>query len=156
MKFNIEEITEFITHQSPESRIYIGCDSERYRKNGLWYADYTLAIVIHINGKNGCKIFGEVQTERDYDQKASRPSVRLMSEVYKVSELYLKLQDVLHDRSVEIHLDINPDEQYGSSCVAQQAIGYIRGVCNVVPMIKPYAFAASGAADRIKELRLVA
>ena len=57
---------------------------------------------------------------------------------------------------MEIHLDINPDEQYGSSCVAQQAIGYIRGVCNVVPMIKPYAFAASGAADRIKELRLVA
>lgn len=156
MKFNIEEITEFISRQSSQSRIYIGCDSERYRRNNMWYADYTLAIVIHINGKNGCKIFGEVQTERDYDQKSNRPSVRLMTEVYKVSELYLKLQDVLHDRSVEIHLDINPDEQYGSSCVAQQAIGYIRGVCNVVPMIKPYAFAASGAADRIKELRLVA
>ena len=156
MKFNIEEITEFISQQSPQSRIYIGCDSERYRRNGQWYADYTLAIVIHINGKNGCKIFGEVQTERDYDQKSSRPSVRLMTEVYKVSELYLKLQDVLHDRSVEIHLDINPDEQYASSCVAQQAIGYIRGVCNVIPIIKPNAFAASGAADRIKELRLVA
>lgn len=156
MKFNLEEIIEFIGNQSTTSKIYIGCDSERYRKNGVWYADYTLAIVIHINGKNGCKIFGEIQTERDYDQKSNRPNVRLMTEVYKVSDLYLKLKDVLYNRSVEIHLDINPDEKYSSNHVAQQAIGYIRGVCNVIPIIKPNAFAASGAADRIKELRLVA
>jgi predicted RNase H-related nuclease YkuK (DUF458 family) len=156
MKFNIPEIMEFIGRQGPATRIYIGCDSERYRRQDTWYADYTLAIVVHINSKNGCKIFGEVQTERDYDQRSDRPSLRLMNEVYKVSELYLKLQEVLKDREVEIHLDINPDEQYGSSCVAQQAIGYIRGVCNVVPIVKPNAFAASGAADRLKELRLVA
>jgi len=156
MKFNIPEIMEFISRQGPATRIYIGCDSERYRRQETWYADYTLAIVVHINSKNGCKIFGEVQTERDYDQRSDRPSLRLMNEVYKVSELYLKLQEVLKDREVEIHLDINPDEQYGSSCVAQQAIGYIRGVCNVVPIVKPNAFAASGAADRLKELRLVA
>jgi len=156
MKFNIPEIMEFISRQGPATRIYIGCDSERYRRQDTWYADYTLAIVVHINSKNGCKIFGEVQTERDYDQRSDRPSLRLMTEVYKVSELYLKLQEVLKDREVEIHLDINPDEQYGSSCVAQQAIGYIRGVCNVVPIVKPNAFAASGAADRLKELRLVA
>ena len=156
MKFNIPEIMEFIGQQGSTTRIYIGCDSERYRRHDVWYADYTLAIVVHINSKNGCKIFGEVQTERDYDQRSDRPSLRLMTEVYKVSELYLKLQEVLKDREVEIHLDINPDEQYGSSCVAQQAIGYIRGVCNVVPIVKPNAFAASGAADRLKELRLVA
>ena len=156
MKFNIPEIMEFIGQQGSTTRIYIGCDSERYRRHDVWYADYTLAIVVHINAKNGCKIFGEVQTERDYDQRSDRPSLRLMTEVYKVSELYLKLQEVLKDREVEIHLDINPDEQYGSSCVAQQAIGYIRGVCNVVPIVKPNAFAASGAADRLKELRLVA
>lgn len=156
MSINIDEVVDFIRRQSPTSKIYIGCDSERFRKNNVWYADYTLAIVIHINSKNGCKIFGEVQTERDYDQRSDRPSLRLMTEVYKVSELYLKLQEVLKDREVEIHLDINPDVNYGSSCVAQQAIGYIRGVCNVVPIVKPNAFAASGAADRLKELRLVA
>jgi predicted RNase H-related nuclease YkuK (DUF458 family) len=31
-----------------------------------------------------------------------------------------------------------------------EAIGYIRGTCNVIPMIKPKAFAASYAADRFK------
>jgi predicted RNase H-related nuclease YkuK (DUF458 family) len=57
---------------------------------------------------------------------------------------------------VEVHLDINPNEIYGSSCVIQQAIGYIRGTCNVVPMVKPRAFAATCAADRLKSLRRVA
>jgi predicted RNase H-related nuclease YkuK (DUF458 family) len=51
---------------------------------------------------------------------------------------------------VEIHLDINPDEIHGSSVALQQAIGYIRGTCNIVPMVKPNAFCASFAADRYK------
>ena len=149
-KINIPQVTEFIKAQTPETRIYLGCDSERYRMRGVWYADYILAIVVHIDGKHGCKLFGEVVTERDYDQRRDRPATRLMTEVYKVSELYLKLADVLEDRDVEVHLDINPDEEHGSSCVIQQAVGYIRGVCNVVPMVKPDAFAASYAADRLK------
>jgi predicted RNase H-related nuclease YkuK (DUF458 family) len=78
--------------------------------------------------------------------------MRLMNEVFKVAELFQKLQDVLEDRHVEVHLDINPDEMYGSSCVIQQAIGYIRGTCNIEPMVKPNAFAASYAADRLKEV----
>lgn len=153
MKFNFEEIAEFIRKQSKESKIYIGCDSERFKVRGQWHADYILAVVVHIDGKHGCKIFGEVQTERDYDQRASRPSTRLMTEVMKVAELYLKLQDILDGREVEIHLDVNPNEEHGSSCVLTQAIGYIRGVCNVVPMVKPDAWCASFAADRYKSLQ---
>ena len=75
-----------------------------------------------------------------------------MTEVYKIADLYLQLADVLEDRHVEVHLDINPDEKYGSSCVVQEAIGYIRGMCNVIPMVKPRAFAASYCADRLKEI----
>lgn len=151
-KLDILEVKRFIDSQSPQTKIYIGADSERYRKDGKWYADYTLAIVVHIDGCHGCKIFGEVQTEIDFDNKASKPSLRLMNEVYKVAELYQKIVDAIGDREVEIHLDINPDEHYNSSIVIQQAVGYIRGTCNVIPMVKPNAFAASYAADRLKEL----
>ena len=151
-KLDINQVAEFIRAQTPETKIYLGCDSERVKIDGKWYADYILAIVVHINGNNGCKLFGEVQRERDWDQKASRPSTRLMTEVYKVSELYLKLEEVLDGREVEVHLDINPDEMYGSSCVISQAVGYIKGVCNVIPFVKPDAFAASYAADRFKSL----
>jgi len=111
-----------------------------------------LAIVVHINGKNGCKLFGEVVREKDFDHKIDKPRYRLMNEAYKISELYLKLHDILDDRDVEVHLDINPSELHGSSCVLNEAIGYIRGTCNVIPMVKPKAFAASYAADRLKGL----
>ena len=149
-KLNLEEVKSFIVAQTPETKIYLGADSERFMLNGQSYADYTLAIVIHIDGCHGCKIFGEVIRERDYDQRKDKPALRLMNEVYKVSEMFQKLAEVLEDRYVEVHLDINPDEMYGSSCVVQQAIGYIRGTCNVIPLVKPRAFAASYAADRFK------
>ena len=152
-KLELNKVAEFIKAQSPETKIYLGCDSERIRVGGQWYADYVLAIVVHINGNNGCKLFGEVQRERDWDQRASRPSMRLMTEVYKVSELYLKLAEVLEGRKVEVHLDINPNEMHGSSCVISQAVGYIKGTCDVIPFVKPQAFAASYAADRFKSLR---
>ena len=147
---NIEEVKAFIDSQGPDTKIYIGGDSERLIVNGKAYADYTLAIVVHIDGKHGAKVFGEVHRELDYDQKRSKPRMRLMTEVYKVAELYLKLADILEGRDVEIHLDINPDVKYGSNCVINEAIGYIKGVCNVVPMVKPNAFAASYCADRLK------
>ena len=153
-KIDLEAVKKFIEAQSPDTKIYLGCDSERMRVDGVWHADYVLVIVVHINGNNGCKLFGEVQRERDYDQRVSRPSTRLMTEVYKVSELYLKLQDVLDGRDVEVHLDINPDEDHGSSVVISQAVGYIKGTCNVIPFVKPDAFAASYAADRFKSLRV--
>lgn len=152
-RIDLDEVKHFIEAQSAETKIYIGADSHRLVSGNTWYADYTLAVVVHINGKNGCKLFGEVVRERDYDQKKDKPQFRLMNEVYKVADLYLKLADVLSDRHVEVHLDINPDEMHGSHCVMQQAIGYIRGTCNVIPMVKPNAFAASYAADRLKEIK---
>lgn len=149
-KMDLNKVKEFIRAQSPSTKIYIGADSERFKMDGKWYADYTVAVVIHIDGCHGCKIFGEVCREPDYDQKKNKPAIRLMNEVYKVSEVFQSLIDVLEDRYVEVHLDINPNEMYGSSCVVQQAIGYIKGTCNVIPMVKPKAFAASYAADRLK------
>ncbi len=152
-KFNYSEIEEFIKKQSPSTKIYLGCDSERFKSDGVWYADYTLAIVVHVNGNSGCKIFGEVQREKDYDQKQNKPKHRLMNEVYKVSALYLKLMTIFDGRDFEVHLDINPNEIHASSCVINEAIGYIRGTCNVIPFVKPQAFAASYAADRFRSLK---
>jgi predicted RNase H-related nuclease YkuK (DUF458 family) len=156
MKFDFVKIKEYIEAQGPDTKIYIGCDSERFRKNDMWYADYTLAIVVHINGKHGCKIFGEVQTEKDYDQRKNKPRMRLMNEVIKIANLYLELEKLIDDRPIEVHLDINPDEMFGSSCVVTEAIGYIKGMCNVVPFVKPKAFAATYCADRLKEIVKVA
>jgi predicted RNase H-related nuclease YkuK (DUF458 family) len=151
--FDIEEVKEYIRNTSETSSIYIGADSERYRGNdNHWYADYTVAVVIHLDSSRGCRVFGKVDTERDYDKRHDRPSVRLMNEVYRASQMYLDLFDAIGDRHCEVHLDINPDELHGSSCVIQQATGYIRGLCGFPPKVKPEAFAATYAADRLKEI----
>ena len=151
-KFNIEEVKSYLASQGPNTKVYLGADSERVRVNGVWYADYALAIVVHIDGCHGCKIFGYVERELDYDHKKSKPAVRLMNEVYKISNLFQEMSGVLEDFHVEVHLDLNKDELYGSSCVVQQAIGYIKGTCNMTPMVKPDAPAASFCADRLKRI----
>jgi predicted RNase H-related nuclease YkuK (DUF458 family) len=150
---NIDEVRDFIQAQSADTKIYLGADSCRFRKNGKWHAEYTLAIVVHINGNRGCKIFGESSVEPDYDHRKDRPRLRLMNECYKLSELYLKLADILQGRQVEIHLDLNPNKKYGSSCAVEEAIGYIRGTCNMTPMVKPHAWAASAVADRLTSIQ---
>jgi len=149
-KFDIEQVKQFIVKSSPETKIYLGADSERVMHNNKWHADYTLAVVVHIDGKHGCKIFGNVVREIDYDQRKDKPALRLMNEVYKVADLFNELSDVLQDRHVEVHLDLNPSDRYASSVVINQAIGYIKGVCNIEPQVKPEAFAATYAADRLK------
>ena len=151
-KFNVAEVKEFLASQGPDTKVYLGADSERIRVDGVWYADYALAVVVHIDGRHGCKIFGFVDRELDYDHKKSKPAMRLMNEVYKVSDLFQELADVLEDYHVEVHLDLNKSDEFGSSCVVQQAIGYIKGTCNMTPMVKPDAPAASFCADRLKRI----
>lgn len=151
-QLDIQEVREFIDAQGPNTKVYIGADSEGFFIGRDFYADFTLAIVVHIDGKHGCKVFGEVQRERVYDTNRGRPALRLMAEVYKIAELFQKLQDVLVDKDIEVHLDLSRDKSHGSSCVVEQAVGYIRGVCNVEPRIKPQAWAASSCADRLKEI----
>lgn len=152
-KIDKDEIeTYLIENCSDNTKIYLGVDSERFRDKGKWVADYILCVVIHVNGNNGCKIFGEVHREEVFDKNPGKPSMRLMTEAYKLCELYMGLKDLLSGFHVELHLDLNPDEMHGSSCVVNQAIGYIKGVCEMTPKVKPEAFCASCAADRYKSI----
>ena len=154
MEFDFEAFKQLVESSSLETRIYFGADSERVQSNGVWYVDYMLVACVHIDGKHGAKVFGQITRERDYDKKLSRPKLRLMTEVSKIAELYCKCAELVdfENRHVSIHLDINPNEMFGSSCAVSEAIGYIKGVCGIDPKVKPNSFAASIAADRLKTL----
>ena len=144
----IEKIKDYlVNHTTNRCKIYIGTDSKRYRKDNVWYAKFATAVVIHREGNHGCKVFVIQSTERDYDAKKSKPMNRMMTETYKTTEVYEALKAALAGREVEIHLDINPSELHGSNCALTQAVGYIRGVCDINPKVKPFALAASFAAD---------
>jgi uncharacterized protein len=149
-KIDVNELKQFIRETSEQSRIYIGCDSFRHKKNGKWFASFTVVVIVHIDGRHGCRVFGDITTEPDYDTNKKRPAMRLMSEVYKAVDMFEQLKDALGDREVELHLDINPNKKYGSSVVVDQAIGYVRGVAGITPMVKPEGFAATHCADHFR------
>lgn len=150
--FNIDALEAFLQTQSEATKVYIGGDSEKIKFQGQWYADYATVIVVHIEGSKGCRIFGEVVRERVYDAKKDRPTMRLMTEVQKISEMYLRVFHLLDRFEVQIHLDLNAKKIHASNHVVQQAVGYIKGVCNIEPQIKPNSWSASYAADRFKEI----
>lgn len=152
MRIDIDEVRDFILNQSAETKIYFGADSERVNVDDVWMVDYLTVIIVHIDGKHGGKVFGQIDRERDHDKKLDRPKFRLMTEVFKIAELYLKCADFLEDRHCEIHLDLNPLEIHGSSCAVSEAIGYIKGVCGIDPVVKPNSWAASNVADATKRL----
>lgn len=143
----LEDLLELLCEVDENTKIYIGSDSVRFKKNGEKFFRVATVCVVHMNGRNGCKVFRHRTTHRDYDIKKSRPSQRLMTEVMQTCELYAQLEPLISQFEVEIHADINPDEKHGSSCVAQQAAGYILGVTGIAPKLKPEAFVASFGAD---------
>ena len=155
------EVLDYLTTCPEGTKLYFGSDSERMRikdkvtGKSQWYRDITTVVVVHIGGHLGCKIFGEVVRELDFEKNKSKPIMRMMAEVYKCSEMFNRLKEVVDASGfeVEIHLDINPNVLHGSSVAVQQAIGYIQGTCNMTPMLKPESFSASYCADRFKEIQ---
>lgn len=146
----LQEIKDYLSSTPKTSKVYIGCDSSRKkdRETGIFSATYTTAVVIHVDNSKGCKVFCDSVTERDYDAKASRPNMRMMKEAQLAVEAYQQLEEDLLEFDVEVHLDINPDPIYGSSCAYGSASGYVKGVTGREVRVKPDAFAASYAADR--------
>lgn len=143
----IEEIVNLLIELSSETKIYLGCDSVRYVKNGRPYARFATVCIVHRNGKNGCKIFSNISHQADYDLKKNRPKNRMIAEVMKVCELYLQLAPFIDEFDVEIHLDINTDPKFGSNCAASEAAGYVLAMTGIEPKLKPDSWAASFGAD---------
>ena len=145
----IEDMVDLLAVLNSDTKIYLGCDSVRFRKDGRWYARYATVAIVHMNGNRGCRLFSTKSIEPDYDLKKNRPSMRLMNEVMKVCELYTQLAPFIDEYDVEIHIDVNTDPKHGSNCVASQAAGYVLGVTGIEPKLKPDGFAASYGADGV-------
>lgn len=145
----IEEIVNLLIDLDKTTKVYLGCDSVRFRKNDRNWARYATVAIVHMNGKNGCRIFSNISHEPDFDVKANRPKVRMMNEVGKVCELYNQLIPFIDEYDIEIHLDINTNPKHGSNCAANEAAGYVLGMTGIEPKLKPESWAASFGADGV-------
>lgn len=129
-----------ILESSDSSSIYIGCDSRRIpaKKKAL----FSTVIVIHRDSSRGCSVFHNQIALPDYGVMGSR----LMTEVQMALDAFYAIEEVIGNRRVEVHLDVNPDPKYASNAVAAQALGWVRSL-GIEARIKPEGFAATTAAD---------
>lgn len=148
----VNELVELLSTLDRRTRLYFGCDSVAFKREGVWFARFATVLIVHVNGKNGCHIFRTIDTDRVFDKKKNRPVDRLMKEVYRVTALYNQLIGLVDEFETEIHVDVSLDKEHGSSCVATQAAGYILGTTGIDEKhlkFKPNAILSSIGADGI-------
>jgi predicted RNase H-related nuclease YkuK (DUF458 family) len=137
---NYDEVKDYIRNSSKESAVYVGVDSQQFRK----FSKFALAIIVHIDSSHGAKVFVETYTcDRIKEMK-----VRLMKEVELVVNASMELVDVVGKRKFEVHIDINPNPAHKSNGVIREAMGFVTGM-GLNCIVKPYSFAATHAADAI-------
>ncbi len=73
----------------------------------------------------------------------------MMKEVEICLQVFAPIAEVVGERHLEIHLDINSDKAHKSNVAMQAAMGYVMGVTGIQPKIKPHAWAAAHAADHM-------
>ena len=137
---DIEEVKEFIKNSSPKSAVYVGCDSRQVKNHTVFVS----VVVVHIDSCRGAKIFW--RGDRVPRIRALRQ--RLLVEVSRAGYLALEISEVVGQRPVEVHLDINPNPEHNSSVILKEAIGYVLAQ-GLKPVVKPYSIAASTVADYI-------
>lgn len=138
-----DDAKQAIQESSPQSSIYIGCDSIRFRKKNMWYAKYSTVIVLHKNSRHGSRLFHNSIDMPDYGNLKQR----LLTEVQLAVQTALDIMDTIGDRHLEIHIDINPNPMHKSNIAVKEALGWVRGSLGIDAKIKPNSWAATHAAD---------
>jgi predicted RNase H-related nuclease YkuK (DUF458 family) len=140
-----DEAKKAIIESSDTSTIYVGADSIRYKKNKEWWAKYSTVIILHKDSKHGCQLWHNSVDMRDYGNLRQR----MITEAGFAIQAATEIIDVVGDRKLEIHLDINPDPKHKSSIAIKEALGYVKGTTGLDAKVKPEAFAATHAADHM-------
>lgn len=148
------EAIEAIKASTPESAVYIGTDSVRFRKNGKWYARYATVVVLHKDMSKGCKVWHHKVVLPDSNDAGKEENMgarmaRLLKEVEFTIDHALVVLPECGNRYVEIHLDVNPDPKTGSHIACNSAVGWVTGTLGISPKVKNEAWAATHAADHV-------
>ena len=140
-----DKVRQAILDSSPQSSVYVGCDSIRFKKRDKWYAKYSTVVVLHVDSNRGCKLFHEAVNLPDYGNIKQR----LMTEVTFAIAAVEEILSVVGTRKLSIHLDLNPNPEHKSNVAVKEALGYVRGQLGIDAVIKPDAWAATHCADHL-------
>ena len=143
MSGTIEDARQAILDSSPTSSIYVGSDSIRHKHKGMWYARYSTVVIVHKDSSHGAEVFHETIDIPDYGSMKQR----LLNEAMQAIDVAQRILNCVGDRHLSIHLDLNPNPKHKSNVAIKEACGYVRGQLGLDAVVKPFAFAATYAAD---------
>lgn len=143
IQFDFDEIRNVISNTSPETSIYVACDSAE-RGNST---TFVTVIVVHFDSRHGGQVFKEVLVE----PRRLRMRDKLLAEVYKSTETALLISDSCGDRKLQVHLDISPDKKYGSNIVFKEGMSYVKAY-GLDAVAKHESWAAYCCADHLAKL----
>jgi len=157
---NYTEIKQDIWSSALNSDIYVGGDSSVMKIDGEELVLFIVIVGIHKGGNSGVKVYKQA-TWVNPKSKETEPwlrgicksmRLRLMAEVYMITTVATELINSVGKRPFHIHLDINSDVNCKSNVVVKEAVGYVKGMLNITPQIKPEAFFASIGADKFTKI----
>lgn len=134
----VEYVRQYMV-EKPGTKIYIGTDSQNRRDK----TDFAIVVVLHYLNR-GAKVLYVKTTE----PKIRDRFTRLLKEVQYSLEIAAVLREGGLDMPLTIDIDLNPDPLYKSNDVLTSALGWVVGM-GFECRNKPYALAASYAADRL-------
>lgn len=141
-QYDFTYVREHIKNVGMDSCIYVGTDSNP--RNNV----FVTSIVVHVGGANGTGrgAYGFYQSFREPRKLSMRE--RLLIEVAESVNVGLQIVDVVGERKMEVHIDVNPNRKYQSNIVFREASGYVEGQGFIVKT-KPGSIAASAISDHM-------
>lgn len=136
---NLEDYIVNYFIENPNTRIYVGCDSQNFRKKTI----YATVIVLH-KGNNG----GHVLYNREKIPKIKDSFHKLWGEVQRSIEVASHLKNELGINVHHIDLDLNPDPKYKSNQVLRAAVGFVESM-GFKARFKPQELWAISVADSL-------
>ena len=133
-EWHFDDIIEYV---KKFKTVHVGCDS-KYHSAATKFA---IAIGVY---RNPCVTYWYSKS-KDETMTQEIPR-RLSNEVERAIEVAWMIREKLPNIRIEVHCDINSDEEYPSSKLNQWAKGYVTG-CGFIYRCKPNAWCATGCAD---------
>lgn len=153
----IENIVDYIKNKMddasdvPGFKLLIGCDSLPSKKST---AVYVTSVCLYYNGKGGHVIYSRDINVKVYGTgKNEMLKNRLWEEIFRVVDLAAIIMDsdLLSDKRIEkfeVHVDINPNEKFGSNVIYKDVVGYMESM-GLDAYAKPDSPAATYISDSI-------
>jgi len=134
-------VRDFVKSKSEDTYFMIGTDSQNYSKRSM--CTFTTVLIAYNLGRGGSVIL-----HRDRVSYIPNLRQRLLLEAMRSLEVAWNVDSLISSKNIiEIHLDINSNIKFKSGQYKEELVGLVAAQ-GYKAIIKPYAFAASKAADR--------